>query len=378
MLQKLALLSVVAFASVSMVGCEVLNEELKKIVAQQEKVAAQHKELEAIYGKPIKSSDDMKKAVQKKKEVEEHKRSENIERERKCTSLVERIKQEDRQYLGDELYSVLREVNLTCKKLDGFKNTSIDSFIPYIKECRTQENIDINNTKKKTSFLSVCKKISSEQVAIKLEQNIKNRPTAYRKSLENDKNLIKKYPDPEDRKVVIKTRLEKSLKGELGWEEFFEELASMQWKPFTGYIVHPASRMHGGLPSAAFEERFHDTGKFTEQEQKALKCKKTNYTGIEYCGNIPIYINREAIKEMAGGLNLFSQMLIDNAPGPTFYVFKVENQKLNVRQRSDIGRYYVFNRNIRNAALELGLDWSEKEEGEFANWWVAPFPELIK
>ena len=105
----------------------------------------------------------MKKAVQKKKEVEEHKRSENIERERKCTSLVERIKQEDRQYLGDELYSVLREVNLTCKKLDGFKNTSIDSFIPYIKECRTQENIDINNTKKKrVSYLFVKKSVANK------------------------------------------------------------------------------------------------------------------------------------------------------------------------------------------------------------------------
>ena len=377
MLQKLALLSVVAFASVSMVGCEVLNEELKKIVAQQEKVAAQQKELEAIYGKPIKSPEDMKKAVKRKKEIAEHKRTEKIEKERKCTALVERIKREDRQYLGDELYSVLKEANLTCKNLDGFKNTSIDSFVPYIKDCRTQEKIDINNTKKKASFLSVCKRISSEEVAIRIEQNIENRPIAYRKALENDKNLLKKYPDPEDRKVVINTRIEKRIKGDQGWDKYFEELASMQWKPFTGYIVHASSRMHGGIPSVAFEERFNNTGKFTQEEQKALNCRKTNYSGIEYCGEIPIYVNRQALKNLAGGLNPLMQMWVENAPGPTFYVFKLENQKLNVR-RTDNNRDMVFNRNIRNAALELGLNWDEKEEGEFANWWVAPYNELIK
>lgn len=377
MLQKLALLSAVVCASFSMVGCEVLNQELEKIVAQRQKAAAQHKELETIYGKPIKSSDDMKKAVQKKKEVEEHKRSEKIERERKCTALVERIKREDRQYLGDELYSVLKEVNLTCKNLDGFKNTSIDSFIPHIKNCRTQEKIDINNTKKKTSFLSVCKRISSEEAAVRIERNIKNRPIAYRKALENDKNLLKKYPDPEDRKVVINTRIEKRIKSDQGWDKYFEELASMQWKPFTGYIVHASSRMHGGIPSVAFEERFNNTGKFTQEEQKALNCRKTNYSGIEYCGEIPIYVNRQALKNLAGGLNPLMQMWVENAPGPTFYVFKLENQKLNVR-RTDNNRDMVFNRNIRNAALELGLNWDEKEEGEFANWWVAPYNELIK
>ena len=377
MLQKLALLSAVVCASFSMVGCEVLNQELEKIVAQRQKAAAQHKELETIYGKPIKTSDDMKKAVQKKKEVEEHKRSEKRERERKCTALVERIKREDRQYLGDELYSVLKEVNLTCKNLDGFKNTSIDSFIPHIKNCRTQEKIDINNTKKKTSFLSVCKRISSEEAAVRIERNIKNRPIAYRKALENDKNLLKKYPDPEDRKVVINTRIEKRIKSDQGWDKYFEELASMQWKPFTGYIVHASSRMHGGIPSVAFEERFNNTGKFTQEEQKALNCRKTNYSGIEYCGEIPIYVNRQALKNLAGGLNPLMQMWVENAPGPTFYVFKLENQKLNVR-RTDNNRDMVFNRNIRNAALELGLNWDEKEEGEFANWWVAPYNELIK
>lgn len=377
MLQKLALLSAVVCASFSMVGCEVLNQELEKIVAQRQKAAAQHKELETIYGKPIKSSDDMKKAVQKKKEVEEHKRSEKIERERKCTALVERIKREDRQYLGDELYSVLKEVNLTCKNLDGFKNTSIDSFIPHIKNCRTQEKIDINNTKKKTSFLSVCKRISSEEAAVRIERNIKNRPIAYRKALENDKNLLKKYPDPEDRKVVINTRIEKRIKSDQGWDKYFEELASMQWKPFTGYIVHASSRMHGGIPSVAFEERFNNTGKFTQEEQRALNCRKTNYSGVEYCGEIPIYINRQAINNLAGGLNPLAKMWVENAPGPTFYVFRLENQKLNV-QRSDSNRDMVFNRNIRNAALELGLNWDEKEEGEFANWWVAPYNELIK
>ena len=378
MLQKLALLSAVVCASFSMVGCEVLNQELEKIVAQRQKAAAQQKELEAIYGKPIKSPEDMKKAVKRKKEIAEHKRTEKIEKERKCTALVERIKREDRQYLGDELYSVLKEANLTCKNLDGFKNTSIGGLIPEIESCRNLKKLNKDDINWKTGFLSVCKRITNDDVAQKIALNIENRNSAYKKAFENDKELLKKYPDPEDRNVVIKKKLEERIENGQKWETFFENLASMQWKPFTGYVVHASSRMHGGIPSAAFEERFLETGEFTKEEQKAFNCRKTNYPGVEYCGEIPIYVNRQALKNMAGGLNPLAQMMISSAPGPTFHVFKLENQKLNVRKRSDIWRYYVFNRNIRNAALELGLNWEEGDEGEFANWWVAPYDELIK
>ena len=389
MLQKLAFYSVLASVGLIATGCATIDqmvEEGRNFLGMQEVADGQEPKAQSGASKKT-TKEQTKKAneaqarakaeLAKKKEEAERKKLEQAQKAKDCAALVARVKQEDRQYLGDELYSVLKEVNLTCKNLDGFKNTSISSLVPYIKDCRRHEKIDKDDVEWKTSYLAVCGRISNEDVSNRIMLNIQNREAAYTKHFENDKDILNKYPDPEDRKVVIKTTVANKLKNDKGWDKYFEEIAKMQWKPFTGYIVHASSRKHGGIPSVAFEERFNNTGKFTQEEQKALNCRKTNYSGIEYCGEIPIYVNRQALKNLAGGLNPLMQMWVENAPGPTFYVFKLENQKLNVR-RTDNNRDMVFNRNIRNAALELGLNWDEKEEGEFANWWVAPYNELIK
>lgn len=388
MLRKIALFSVLSSVGVIAAGCSTIDqmvEEGRNLLGMPE-VAEGHepkagtavpKQAKA-QPKKVNEEQTRAKAEQTQKKAEaERKKIEQIQKEKDCTALVAKIKQEDRRYLGEELFSVLKEANLTCRNLDGFKNTSIDSFVYTIKECRTQNGIGIDNIDKKTSFLSVCKKISSEDIAIKIEQNIKNRPNAYKVALEKDKEILQKYPDPEDRRVVIETSLENYIKNDQGWDKYFEDLASMQWKPFSGYVVHVSSRKYGGILSDALEKRFNNTGKFTKKEQEYLKCRKTSIPGVDYCGKVPVQVNRKAIKNLVGGLNPLMQMMIDSAPNPTFHVFKLENQKLNVR-RSKENREMVFNRNIRNAALELGLDWSDEDNDEFANWWVAPYEELIK
>ena len=53
---------------------------------------------------------------------------------------------------------------------------------------------------------------------------------------------------------------------------------------------------------------------------------------------------------------------------PYVYIFKLENQKLSVRELNN-GTYEVYSRNLRNVAIELEID---------RVWWTANLSDLMK
>lgn len=78
------------------------------------KVARTEEEIKAIQA-------NVDAVLAKKKVDAEKKKAEKAAREASCTTLVERLKQEDRQYLGEELYANLKEANLTCTNIEKLK-----------------------------------------------------------------------------------------------------------------------------------------------------------------------------------------------------------------------------------------------------------------
>ena len=337
--------------------------------ADQTKTAKQIKTTESV--KVARTEEEEIKAIQanvdavlaKKKADAEKKKAEKAAREASCTTLVERLKQEDRQYLGEKLYANLKEANLTCTNIEKIKDTSIGGFIPVIEKCRTQTNLTKDDVKNYTSFLSVCRKIFDEDIENKFTLNIQNRQKALMDSLEKDGSLRGKFPNEDDRTVAIQSRYRKQLEQDRQWGEDFEKLTNLQWKPFNGYIVNTESY------SSNFVREFGKTGKLTLAERGRLNCQETAYSGILYCGKIQVdTVDEINVLERNLRWRLAAAGFPDTPRIPYAYIFKLENQKLSVRELNN-GTYEVYNRNLRNIAIELGID---------RIWWTANLSDLMK
>lgn len=337
--------------------------------ADQTKTAKQIKTTKPV--KVARTEEEEIKAIQanvdavlaKKKADAEKKKAEKAAREASCTTLVERLKQEDRQYLSEELYANLKEANLTCTNIEKIKDTSIGGFIPVIEKCRTQTNLTKDDVKNYTSFLSVCRKIFDKDIANKFNLNIQNRQKALMDSLEKDGSLRGKFPNEDDRIVAIQTRYRKQLEQDRQWGEDFEKLTNLQWKPFNGYVVGNESY------SSNFVREFGKTGKLTLAERGRLNCHETAYSGILYCGKIQVdTVDEINILESNLRWRLAAAGFPDTPRIPYAYIFKLENQKLSVRELNN-GNYEVYNRGLRNVAIELGID---------RIWWTANLSDLMK
>lgn len=337
--------------------------------ADQTKTAKQIKTTESV--KVARTEEEEIKAIQanvdavlaKKKADAEKKKAEKAAKEAFCTTLIERLKQEDRQYLGEELYANLKEANLTCTNVEKIKYTSIGGFIPVIEKCRTQTNLKKDDVKNYTSFLSVCRKIFDKDIANKFNLNIQNRQKALMDSLEKDGSLRGKFPNEDDRIVAIQTRYRKQLEQDRQWGEDFEKLTNLQWKPFNGYVVGNESY------SSNFVREFGKTGKLTLAERGLLNCHETAYPGILYCGKIQVdTVDEINILESNLRWRLAATGFPDTPRIPYAYIFKLENQKLSVRELND-GTYQVYNRSLRNVAIELEID---------RVWWTANLSDFMK
>lgn len=337
--------------------------------ADQTKTAKQIKTTKPV--KVARTEEEEIKAIQanvdavlaKKKADAEKKKAEKAAREASCTTLVERLKQEDRQYLGEELYANLKEANLTCTNIEKIKDTSIGGFIPVLEKCRTQTNLKKDDVKNYTSFLSVCRKIFDKDIENNFNLNIQNRQKALMDFLEKDGSLRGKFPNEDDRMVAIQSRYRKQLEQDRQWGEDFEKLINLQWKPFNGYVVDNESY------SSNFVREFGKTGKLTLAERGRLNCQETSYPGILYCGKIQVdTVDEINVLESNLRWRLAAAGFPDTPRIPYAYIFKLENQKLSVRELNN-GTYEVYNRNLRNVAIELEID---------RVWWTANLSDLMK
>ena len=249
-----------------------------------------------------------------------------------CASILNSVKKDDKQYTEDELIKLFSSINASCKsnELDNFKYTSIGALVSYIENCRTyvywiksdEQSIISHN---QTESLKFCAKISSNE-----DKNLINN---HLKSFDQkiDRSLKKEYPDAEDRAIILKQRKTQMLENDKRWRGGFEARVSIQWMPYSGYIIAGGDAI--------------DEEDVIKNLPKNIKCSPTSQTGISYCGKISARSSTAFVKAQLP-------------------LFRVENQKFNIFARKDFYNHklelHINNRPLRNAILELRLDPDNK------------------
>lgn len=245
-----------------------------------------------------------------------------------CASILNSVKKDDKQYTEDELIKLFSSINSSCKsnEIDNFRYTSIGSLIDYIKLCDNfVERIEINDPHLleyvQIKPLQFCAKISNRS-----HKNVLNN---YIKSIDKklDQKLKKKYPDAEDRAIMLKREKNNILEHDKYWRNGLTRDISIQWIPISGYVIKSSKAI--------------DEEAVIRNLPKNLECSPTSEKGISYCGKISAKASNAFVKTQLP-------------------LFKVENQKFNITVKEDLVNhkfeYQVRNRQLRNLILELGLD----------------------
>lgn len=244
----------------------------------------------------------------------------------KCNKLLEQVKKEDHQYLGEELTGLLSEINKFCTpaRLEQFRHTSIGAFVGWsttpVEQCNDLPPKEYWKDHVNPSFLEFCSKITQNP----RKEEIQNYLSTYYNDLGWDvkKELYSAYPDKEDREIVFKNKIREKEEENGEWAKAFKCSQREQWKPFSGYALYGGDQQFSLFTSA---------GLLKELKGKKLKCKKTSFDGIEYCGEYALT-----------------------------HIFRIKNQKAVV---TGAGNHRALNmlreissRNIRSAILEFGLN----------------------
>ncbi len=244
-----------------------------------------------------------------------------------CASILNSVKKDDKQYTEDELIKLFSSINASCKsnELDKFKYTSVGTLVGYIENCRTYVYWIKEKDHSRFYYYSepwqFCAKILSKTDKNLIINHLKTRD----KNL--DKKLEKKYPDSEDRAIMLKKEQNHMIANDKRWRNGFERDISIQWIPYSGYVIKSLSSV--------------DEEDTIRKLPRNMKCSPTNEKGISYCGKITVQASNSTAKAQVP-------------------LFKVENQKFNIIASEDLGNhkweYLVNNRSLRNAVLELGID----------------------
>lgn len=259
-----------------------------------------------------------------------------------CEDLLAQVRKENRVYVGDELLDVLSKLSLHCAPVgqDKFQDTTIGGYVEHVRDCENLELSDVS--KKKTSFLDFCAKISPEPKKGKILQYLANYDTYIKEKL--NKELETKYPDAEEREIVLKQKLRKDREMNESWGKWFTSFQThtpMRVNGYAAYGLIEAVGAFGGY-SAEAEKQFLASG-------KQLHCTNTSFPGIQYCGKVV------AGRSFSYSLGIFGKRTVQNKVD----VFKLKNQ-IVVQKDSDNGYAQVTSPNLRKAFLEQGLSWRDE------------------
>lgn len=261
-----------------------------------------------------------------------------------CEKLLTQVRKENRIYMGDELLEVLSKLSRYCAPVDQdkFQDTTIGGYVEHVRDCEKLEPQDVS--KKKTSFLDFCAKISPEPKKGKIFQYLANYDTYIKDKL--NKELERNFPDDEEREIVLKQKLRKDKEGNESWGEWFNWFQTHTPMRINGYAVYGLIDVLGSFSGYAerAEKQFLASG-------KQLNCTDTSFPGIQYCGKV-------ATGELYSySLGYLGKQTVQNE----VYVFKLKNQV--VVQKDSRGDYaQVTSPNLRKAFLEQGLQWRDRRK----------------
>lgn len=148
---------------------------------------------------------------------------------------------------------------------------------PELTNCEKLEPQDVS--KKKTSFLDFCAKISPEPKKGKIFQYLANYDRYIKDKL--NKELERNFPDDEEREIVLKQKLRKDKEGNESWGEWFNWFQTHTPMRINGYAVYGLIDVLGSFSGYAeqAEKQFLASG-------KQLNCTDTSFPGIQYCGKV--------------------------------------------------------------------------------------------